>query len=312
MPVNPILLCHIAWMKKYKGASAKDKPVGGGDYPDKAEHLNYKAFKGHMYGFVAAPKKTSTATGDTTRRIDVTRLGATPDASHVCGVTVIWMADLLDDPHQYVVVGWYNNATVYRELQSRRKRDWYNIRAAAEECILIKPRQRYFKIPRIKANGRKDGLRGVSHVWFADSPEGTQVKRDVSRLICQEFDREQLETSAIESENALKLDEPPPGVKQPISQTKRVTVRGRDPDVWQFTLDRAEGICELCKKPAPFHSLQRRPYLEVHHVKPLADDGPDTVDNTVALCPNCHREAHKGTERACIRNRLRNLRQPTR
>lgn len=60
-------------------------------------------------------------------------------------------------------------------------------------------------------------------------------------------------------------------------------------------LRRAAGICERCKKPAPF---QRRtdgtPFLEVHHKIPLSQHGTDTVDNAQALCPNCHRESHFG------------------
>ncbi|WP_256325004.1 HNH endonuclease signature motif containing protein [Nitrosomonas sp. Nm132] len=36
------------------------------------------------------------------------------------------------------------------------------------------------------------------------------------------------------------------------------------------------------------------PYLEVHHKIPLAFGGEDTVVNAIALCPNCHREAHYG------------------
>ncbi|HDR7378766.1 TPA: HNH endonuclease [Bacillus toyonensis] len=36
------------------------------------------------------------------------------------------------------------------------------------------------------------------------------------------------------------------------------------------------------------------PYLEVHHVVPLATGGEDSVENAVALCQNCHRKAHYG------------------
>ncbi|CAN0604767.1 unnamed protein product, partial [Ectocarpus sp. 12 AP-2014] len=39
------------------------------------------------------------------------------------------------------------------------------------------------------------------------------------------------------------------------------------------------------------------PFLEVHHIIPLAESGHDAVENTMALCPNCHREAHFGNER---------------
>ena len=35
-----------------------------------------------------------------------------------------------------------------------------------------------------------------------------------------------------------------------------------------------------------------RPYLESHHVITLADNGPDAIYNTVAICPNCHRKMH--------------------
>jgi len=52
------------------------------------------------------------------------------------------------------------------------------------------------------------------------------------------------------------------------------------------------GTCELCDQPAPFTKKNGDPYLEVHHVKQLADGGEDTINNAVALCPNCHRKMH--------------------
>lgn len=61
-------------------------------------------------------------------------------------------------------------------------------------------------------------------------------------------------------------------------------------------LERAAGNCEGCKKPAPFkRRTDDTPYLEVHHRVPLADGGDDTVENAVALCPNCHRRMHFGS-----------------
>ncbi len=60
-------------------------------------------------------------------------------------------------------------------------------------------------------------------------------------------------------------------------------------------LDRANGICEKCKKTAPFiKDNDNKPYLEVHHKIPLAEGGDDTIENAIALCPNCHRHAHYG------------------
>lgn len=68
----------------------------------------------------------------------------------------------------------------------------------------------------------------------------------------------------------------------------------RNPDVIAEALCRAAGVCEICQRPAPFLRPDGSPYLEVHHVKPLAQGGDDTLGNAVAVCPNCHREAHFG------------------
>jgi len=66
----------------------------------------------------------------------------------------------------------------------------------------------------------------------------------------------------------------------------------RNPYVVAYTLRRANGICELCEKPAPFNKPNGEPYLEVHHVKHLKDGGEDMTENALALCPNCHRMMH--------------------
>ncbi|HHQ4496099.1 TPA: HNH endonuclease, partial [Aeromonas hydrophila] len=61
----------------------------------------------------------------------------------------------------------------------------------------------------------------------------------------------------------------------------------------------ANGKCEHCKKDAPFIRIKDgTPYLEVHHKEKLADGGEDTLENTIALCPNCHRKFHFGNPSA--------------
>jgi 5-methylcytosine-specific restriction protein A len=69
----------------------------------------------------------------------------------------------------------------------------------------------------------------------------------------------------------------------------------RNPDVVAQRLSIAGGSCEACGEPAPFiRKTDGTPFLEVHHVIPLSDEGEDTIENTLALCPNCHRKAHFG------------------
>lgn len=69
----------------------------------------------------------------------------------------------------------------------------------------------------------------------------------------------------------------------------------RNTDVIVEVLERASGRCEGCLEAAPFiRGSDGSPYLEVHHRVHLADGGADTVENAVALCPNCHRQRHFG------------------
>lgn len=84
------------------------------------------------------------------------------------------------------------------------------------------------------------------------------------------------------------------GVLQPEKETVSVTLYKRYPLVVAETLRVANGYCELCGVKSPFKTKSGRDYLEVHHVIPLSKQGSDTVANTVALCPNCHRMLHFG------------------
>lgn len=94
------------------------------------------------------------------------------------------------------------------------------------------------------------------------------------------------------SERAQRLNNAPRFAEQIATLT---TTFKRNPDVIAEVLFRADGHCGECKKEAPFTRRSNgTPYLEVHHRKPLAEHGEDTVENAVALCPNCHRMAHYG------------------
>ena len=69
----------------------------------------------------------------------------------------------------------------------------------------------------------------------------------------------------------------------------------RNPDVVVEVLLRANGVCEKCNESAPFiRAKDKTPYLEVHHKIRLSDGGEDTIENAIAVCPNCHRELHFG------------------
>ena len=86
----------------------------------------------------------------------------------------------------------------------------------------------------------------------------------------------------------------PSGRPPPEPKTVAITTRQRDPHVKAWVLQQAGGVCECCRQQAPFLTFDGLPYLEVHHIRHLAEGGSDTVSNTVAVCPNCHRQLHYG------------------
>lgn len=83
------------------------------------------------------------------------------------------------------------------------------------------------------------------------------------------------------------------------SKTPEITevttrVYKRSPHVVAEVLLRANGKCQSCKRDAPFLKGDGTPFLEVHHIEWLSKGGEDSVENAIALCPNCHRQAHYG------------------
>jgi 5-methylcytosine-specific restriction protein A len=71
----------------------------------------------------------------------------------------------------------------------------------------------------------------------------------------------------------------------------------------QFIIQQAKGVCEYCGELG-FLLPDGNHYLEAHHIIALAKQGPDTVDNVIALCPSDHREAHYGVERVKLENEM--------
>nr|WP_320141650.1 HNH endonuclease signature motif containing protein [uncultured Cohaesibacter sp.] len=102
----------------------------------------------------------------------------------------------------------------------------------------------------------------------------------------------------------LKGATPPKG-QEKVRKTSATSDRYiRDPEVIAWVLEEAAGICENCGSPAPFKRMDGEAYLEVHHVRPLGEGGPDVIENAAACCPNCHRRLHHDPSRDSLRNKL--------
>ena len=104
--------------------------------------------------------------------------------------------------------------------------------------------------------------------------------------------------------NALQTPSEPPGKRHPSKIESKTSQYQRDQEVKAWVIWKANGKCECCCENSPFIASDGFPYLETHHVIWLNEDGPDTISNTVAVCPNCHRELHYGEKRNVLKKYL--------
>ena len=182
-----MLFCNIGWMSRYEGLVGKpDKIVGGGKWVAENESghevCNFLPCPdGFVYGHV------ETIHGENDRQIRLERLGGTGGSLE--GIDVIWRATHPDERGRRVV-GWYRNATVFRERQDfeafpskQHKRDditSYRIRALASDAHRLELEERSL------AMGRGKGWMGHTPWWSpADaSPQEVQLfLRRTRRLI---------------------------------------------------------------------------------------------------------------------------------
>ena len=108
-----------------------------------------------------------------------------------------------------------------------------------------------------------------------------------------------VERDELRAAKSLRVEERMKFIHESVQKPKKYRVYSytykRNPYIVAEALFRADGICEICDRPAPFlRASDQSPYLEVHHVIALAHQGKDSLDNVKALCPNCHRREHFG------------------
>lgn len=130
--------------------------------------------------------------------------------------------------------------------------------------------------------------------YFVRAPRALPVpKAETMEELNADFDRRL--AASLAASHAQRLQRLATADPVPPRIEVRTSAFVRNTDVIAEVLQRAAGVCEGCRQGAPFSRASTgEPYLEVHHRVPLSLGGPDTVENGVALCPNCHRQRHYG------------------
>lgn len=174
---NKVIFCNITWMKDYDGNRA-DKPQNGGkyikEYGNGGETRNFLPYNHYCYGYVMHYGQIHIEKYD-----DVFS-----NQSEMRNTTVIWVARKPNG--RSVIVGWYRNATVYREpgiitdgnislYDKDGSNIWqYDIKVKEEDAYLLPADKRNFVMPRAQIVGQGKGM-GRSNIWYAES-EYAQTK----------------------------------------------------------------------------------------------------------------------------------------
>ena len=172
--MHRLLFLNVGWMAKYEGLKG-DTIIGGGEYVLSHgyghEILNFQPYRDRMYGFARTPHSS----------IKIEKLGAAKGAESVGNVLAVWVA-------KSRIVGWYKDATVFREVQDPPKHSGrtykgdpigYNLAADASNCKLLDPDGRNFLIPRSQ---KQEGAMG-RYLWYADGSQNRLIREKVLRYV---------------------------------------------------------------------------------------------------------------------------------
>lgn len=167
---------------------------------------------------------------------------------------------------------------------------------AQQICALLQNDANFQPSPQWLGRKHKQPPLAETKLWQHFAPQSLEINPQHLQAVCELFELAQSDLPTVQVSEEYELATLQQLAQEPQTQNpQRLRLRQewiRNPYVRAYTLKQAEGRCQLCEQPAPFRLADGTPFLEVHHVIPLEAGGPDTIENCVALCPNCHREVH--------------------
>lgn len=280
----PLLFCNIGWMNKYNGITGDSIKRGGkyNQYSIGHEVCNFTNNRGFLYGYVQPVGET----------IKIQRLGASQKDDRIDGVTVVWTAG--PEGGGTVVVGWYEDATVYRNAQKIEKPNTlqtkngvtsFRVKAPANKAILLPAEQRELIIPRAVTGGI-----GKSNVWFADKEESQEIVNKVMALI---KNGGAFSLPDVDQNTSIKEGNP-----RLISHFRRernsTIVKAKKAAVLKAT---GKLCCEACGFDfKEVYGDIGEGFCEVHHLRPLSEENGEVetrLQDLAIICSNCHRIIHK-------------------
>lgn len=269
-------------MNNYNGINGDSIDRGGAYNKHSIGHevCNFSEIDGTFYGYVQP-----------TGQIKIEKLGASKNDPSISGVIVVWTAG--PDSGGTVVIGWYKDATVYRDaqkiksptkLQQENRLVEYRIKAPANKVVLLPVEQRELIIPR----GVTGGI-GQSNVWYANKPESREIVNKVTALI------DTGGTQLPDIDRYLSSSEGNPRLVAHLRRERNASlVKAKKKMILKAT---GKLRCEVCKFDfSETYGEYGEDFCEVHHLKQLSKaDGvvKTELQDLAVVCSNCHRIIHR-------------------
>ena len=274
-----ILVCRVAWMPYYR--SDEEPADGGGSYVDRGnlphESLNFLPVDSTYYGYVQYRGQ----------KLGIERLGAGRGDETVSGVLVVFCAEH-PESNDFLVVGWYNDATAYRRRIQRPGTD-RRVSFTAFDATLVAESERCFRIPRAREKPPSNiGGIGMSNIWYGLNNEAAQ---DDVRV--QAF-RDRL-LAYIDAPGTTQTPEDVTVEGKQRRLSERLERRGNN----RRFIDRKGYRCEACDWS--IDEDERKVWgssFELHHLAPvhkLRENETREVraEDFAVLCASCHRAIHR-------------------
>lgn len=147
------------------------------------------------------------------------------------------------------------------------------------------------------------GLKPLENVGTDVANQIVGIINELEKTIAEPFFEFDFRVKQLRDKQIL---ESPKGHRIPQKINVYTSQYKRDEHVAAWIIENSHGRCECCEKKSPFVKADGQFYLEIHHLKRLADGGSDTISNSIAVCPNCHRELHFGKDKSVHLNNIYN------
>lgn len=200
---------------------------------------------------------------------------------------------LSDIQRKTVIVGWYNNATVYRNRQYTSENHMYNIKVCSEDIILLSEQDRIEHVPRARVGGI--GF-GQSQIWYAQSVKAQEFRTKILKYV--EIYNKKLDMPSYQENDVIDQIDEVTYFENAVGKIITVKQYERNQSARKICLKLKGTRCSICG--LSFSEIYGEDFsniIEVHHIKPISQqDGMYKVNpetDLIPLCPNCHTAIHK-------------------